>query len=349
MDLSAKITGLKYKPYLCAVLPEFDIAHLEQALSKSAFILDLGNGGKVAASRWVSPKRTRSYPYARVYDTLGFGGKKITIIPVMKDEGKRGDRDFLQWDTVAMMSLLGVYVIIAYYATADRSARYRHKITNQQFHLPYISQKLTALQSYHSDPLHWNLEQLEDIGNIGQTALDCYRQMADNLDVEFHSEKSAERKIETVRESKDAFISHSRDLAEAAQRRETVTTQPKENVAGAKASITITNYLGGNYYLTLDEVEISGSRIHLIEAKHSRRNMLPSPSDIKDALIKMALFTNLSDVESDGVVYDPVPVMKLTGNARFDPNKLNRSQKKFWLLLMEHEAKFNEFDVRVLT
>lgn len=349
MDLSAKITGVEYTPYLCATLPEFDADHLEQALSKSAFILDLGKGNKVAVSRWVSPKRTRSYPYARVYDTLGFGGKRITIIPVIKDEGKPGDRDFLQWDTVALMSLMNVYVIIAYYASAERSRRNRRKITNQRFHLPYINEKLAELHSsYQSDALHWNMKQLADIGDLGQTALDCYREIAKRLDMEFHSEKSAERKIETIRESRDAFKSHSRDLAEAAQRRETVTTQPKENVAGEKGSITITNYLGGNYYLTLDEVEISDSRIYLIEAKHSRRSMLPSPSDIKDALIKMALFTNLSDVESDGAVYDPMPVMKLTGNAGFDPNNLNRSQKKFWPLLTEHEAKSNGFEVRVL-
>ena len=65
-----------------------------------------------AVSWWVSPKRTRSYPYARVYDTLGFSGKKATIIPIIKDEGKDGDRDFLQWDTISLMSLLGVYVIV---------------------------------------------------------------------------------------------------------------------------------------------------------------------------------------------------------------------------------------------
>ena len=42
---------------------------------------------KIAVSRWISPKRTRSYPYERVYDTLAFDGKKVTIIPVVKDEG----------------------------------------------------------------------------------------------------------------------------------------------------------------------------------------------------------------------------------------------------------------------
>ena len=76
---------------------------------KETLCLDVDKENKVAMSWWVSAKRTRSYPYARVYSTLNFSGKKITIIPVVKDEGKQGDRDFLQWDTVSLMSLLGVY------------------------------------------------------------------------------------------------------------------------------------------------------------------------------------------------------------------------------------------------
>ena len=52
-------------------------------------------------SKWVSPKRTRSYPYARVYNTLRCP-KRITVIPIVKDEGKNGDRDFIQWDTVSL-------------------------------------------------------------------------------------------------------------------------------------------------------------------------------------------------------------------------------------------------------
>ena len=110
MDLSAKITGIKYKPFLCAKLKTYAFRDLGNALAKNAvFILDVDKENKVAMGWWVSAKRTRSYPYARVYNTLNFSGKKITIIPVVKDEGKQGDRDFLQWDTVSLMSLLGVY------------------------------------------------------------------------------------------------------------------------------------------------------------------------------------------------------------------------------------------------
>lgn len=75
MDIFAEITGLKYKPFLCRDLNVFDFDELDEAFSTDAtFILEI-NKNRLAVSWWVSPKRTRSYPYARVYDSLGFSGK----------------------------------------------------------------------------------------------------------------------------------------------------------------------------------------------------------------------------------------------------------------------------------
>jgi len=178
MNISAKITGIKYTPLLCKDLESFGVENLDIALAKSAtFILRVDRNNEFAVSWWVSAKRTRSYPYARVYDSLGFSGKKVTIIPVYKDEGREGDRDFLQWDTVSLMSLLGIYVIIAYYKDADQSTRYRQKITKQRFDTDHIRSELKKLLSYQSDALHWNLEQINRIGEIGQKALDAYSQI----------------------------------------------------------------------------------------------------------------------------------------------------------------------------
>ena len=68
---------------------------------------------EIAYSKWVSPKRTRSYPFARIYNTYN-SGKAITIIPVIKDEGKDGDRDRIQYSTISWMNLLNVYIVLAY-------------------------------------------------------------------------------------------------------------------------------------------------------------------------------------------------------------------------------------------
>ncbi len=348
MDLSAKITGIKYTPFLCRKLSSYDFNDLEKALSTSAtFILNINKENNVAISWWVSAKRTRSYPYARVYNSLTFTGKKITIIPVVKDEGKEGDRDFLQWDTISLMSLLGVYVIVGYYVDAERSTHYRHKITNQRFDTPYIKRKVKEILSCQSDALHWNLAHIDKVGQIGEKALESYTKISKKLKVGMHSRQTAEKRIAELLKGKDEFMKLSRMLAEKAQKRERLTVQPKENLSGTKAIITIKNYLGGYYYLTLDEAEIKGDNVFLIEGKHSKNNSLPSLEDIKDGLLKMILFTNLVDVKIDNKKYNSVAVLKLTVENHFDSEELSATQREN-LDLLKKEAQTNGFEVRII-
>lgn len=346
MDLSAKITGIKYKPFLCRKLNTYQINDLQKALSKDAtFVLNV-NKNQIAISWWVSAKRTRSYPYARVYDSLAFSGKKATIIPIMKDEGRRGDRDFLQWDTISLMSLLGIYVIIAYYVDAKRSSRYRHKITEQRFDIPYIKRQIKKLLSYQSDALHWNLDQIEKVGKIGEKALNSYERISKKLKVKMHSRDSAQKRIKELLKGKDEFMKLSRDLAKKAQKRESLTIQPKEKLTGKKAMITIKNYLGGYYYFTVDEVGIKKQNIYLIEGKHTKAANLPALEDIKDGLLKMILFTNLEDVKINKKQYTPVAILKLTTEKGFKVNKLNQSQRNI-LNLLSKEAKINSFKLLI--
>ncbi len=348
MDILAKIKGIKYNPLLCRDLEVFNYKDLEKALASCAsFILNINKENRVAVSWWVSAKRTRSYPYTRVYDTLGFSGKKITIIPVVKDEGKEGDRDFLQWDTISLMSLLGVYVIIAYYSNAERSTRYRHKITNQRFDIDYIREQIKNILSYQSDALHWNLAHVDKVGQIGEKAMEAYAKISKKLKVEMHSKQSAEKRIAELLKGKNDFMKLSRMLAEKAQRRERLTIQPKENLSGTKAIITIQNYLGGYYYFTSDEAEVKGNSVFLIEGKHSKNNFLPSLEDIKDGLLKMILFTNLEDVKVDNKKYNSVAVLKLSVENHFSEKNLSASQKKVLSFLLK-EAKVNHFELRIL-
>jgi hypothetical protein len=347
MDLSAKIRGIKYKPLLCKELDVYEINELEEAINQSAsFILKINKENNVAVSWWVSAKRTRSYPYARVYDTLCFSGKKITIIPIMKDEGIEGDRDFLQWDTVSLMSLLGVYVVIAYYINAEPSKKFKNKITNQKFDIDYLREKINDILSFQSDALHWNISHIDEAGEIGLKALKAYERISEQLKIKMHSFKSAEERIQKIIKSKNDFMNISRNLAEKAQKREQLTKQPKEFLTGNKATLTIQNYLGGLYYLTVDEIEIKNKNIFLIEGKHSKTNSLPSLEDIKDGLLKMILFTNIDKIVLEGKSYNPIAVLKLTVENHFDQKNLSPSQKER-LKILRREAYINNFKLKV--
>jgi hypothetical protein len=345
MDIFTKISSITYKPYLCKLLCEVDRSELEIALSQNAsFILKIDLINKIALSWWVSAKRTRSYPYARVYDTLGFIGKKITIIPVYKDEGKDGDRDFLQWDTISLMSLLGVYVIISYYSKAEKNIDYENKITNQRFDISHIQNEIERLSFYKSDSLHWNIGQIENIGNIAKQALLSYEKISNMTQVVMHSMVSAEKRINKLVESKKAFMHLSRELAKKAQMRESVTIHPKEYLNGSKSVITIKNFLGGKYYFTADDVFIKGRNIYLVEGKHTKNSILPSLEDIKDGLIKMVLFSNLEKAKVNNRDYIVVPILRLTSDLDFSLDALNKSQLNT-LRLLKKESEENHFKV----
>lgn len=344
MNIRATIRKIKYRPLLCAQLPQIAFDDLHSGFQKHAsFILEFGDQNRLAVSRWVSAKRTRSYPYARVYDTLAFTGKKVTIIPIYKDEGFDGDRDYLQWDTISLMSLLGVYVIIGYYSQAARNPRFAHKITNQRFDLDYIGGKIEELRHFQSDALHWNLDQCENVQVVASKALAAYQQISRATGVKMHSERSALERISELSQGAEYFKTISRHHAQVAQTRESVTRQPKELIEpGKKARITMTNYLGGEYYLTADEARTEADRIFLYECKHSRTSPLPSLGDIKDGLIKMALFCNIEDVTVDGKILQSTPVLRLTSDARKDDHFMK--SEKVRLLLEEAEA--NGFQVQ---
>jgi len=348
MGVSAEITGINYTPLLCKKLKEHLYNDFEKALSKeSSFILKIDRNNQFAISWWVSAKRTRSYPYARVYDTLSFSGKKVTIIPIYKDEGKEGDRDFLQWDTVSLMSLLGVNVIISYYISAERSQRYENKITKQRFNIGYIKKEIDRLLGCQSDALHWNLEQIDNAGNIASKAFISYSNISTKLGVEMHSEKTAQRRIDELKKDRNNFMALSRDLAQKAQERESITNQPKEDLSGNKAVINIKNYLGGIYYFTVDEARIENNNILLVEAKHSKSGNLPSLEDIKDGLIKMVLFTNLREVKINNIKYNSQAILKLSTGKGFNLIALNKRQKEIYNLLIK-ESEINNFETEFL-
>jgi len=351
MDIIGRIESISYCPTMCRDLQIYPAESVVNAFESrdASFFLDFNRRGMIAISRWVSSKRTRSYPYARVYNTLSFTGKKVTVIPIMKDEGKDGDRDYLQWDTICLMSLLGVYVIIEYYCHAERSKKYRNKITHQQFDYDHLNLQFNNLLDYHSDALHWNIEQTEPskLELICNKSFEYYDKISADLGVEMHNRDSANRKFLKIYKSRSEFMNQSRFLAQAAQHREVITIQPKESISGKKASITIHNYLGGAYYLTIDECEIDKNNLILVEAKHTKNGKIPSESDIKDALVKMALFTNLSHVTVDKKPYRVVPVIKLTTIGGLKPESFTGSAKQVFEKLLI-EAKANRFEIRTI-
>lgn len=359
MNIIGKITGIKYKVVLSENLKKIDIKSFDINEAPSACVIT-NNKHSFAISKWVSPKRTRSYPFERVFNTLHIS-KKITVIPIVKDEGAKGDRDFIQWDTVSLMSLLDVFVIFAYYTKAEKADQ---KITNQQFDNKYILSKIKEIEQYHSSALHWNLNELNtNLHNIIDKVKSSYTKIEKSTGVKLYDSKGLDNFQTKIGKDVSLFMAFSRGKAEKAQSREFVTLQPKESLSTlSKAKITITNYLGGQYFLTVDEIVITKQKVSLIEGKHSKNAILPSKGDIKDGLLKMILYCNLTEVTVNGIKIKSEAALCLTSSklkgsissnstkkelsSFFTDNNLSTSQ----VLLIETilaEAKQNKFIIKV--
>ncbi|MEI6436982.1 MAG: hypothetical protein WCP32_19325, partial [Bacteroidota bacterium] len=69
MNIIGKITGIKYKVILSDDLKKVDVNKFNINEIPSACLIN-DNKNSLAISKWVSPKRTRSYPFERVFNTL---------------------------------------------------------------------------------------------------------------------------------------------------------------------------------------------------------------------------------------------------------------------------------------
>lgn len=311
-EIVAEIKGIKYKSCFKQNLKEYNYSRFNINTCPASCIVNIEQS-RFALSKWVSPKRTRSYPFERVYNTLSFS-KKITVIPIIKDEGEKGDRDFIQWDTISLMSLLDVYVILAYYDAAEVNPRLEGKITNQLFYNKFVKTKIKEISNYHSSALHWNLDQIKsNISEIVDRTKKAYKKISSKTGVKMHNTRGIDNFKNDLKEDVNNFMNTSRTKAKGAQHRETLTIQPKEVLATlSKAKMTIKNYLGGYYYLTTDEIKIEEDNLYLIEGKHSKNQLFPSISDTKDGLLKMILYCNLSSVFLNEIEYSITPVLSLT-------------------------------------
>ena len=361
-NITGKITGIQYVPLLGEPLPGYDFAQFDVNSAATACVV-LDGTYTFALSKWVSPKRTRSYPYERVYNTLHYS-KKITVIPVVKDEGMEGDRDYIRWDTVSLMSLLDVFVIFAYYDIAEVNQRNKKKITHQQFNSKFVKTKIKEIEQCHSSALHWNLNELKtSFHRILGKAANAYRQIETQTGVQLHSHEGLEKFKDKISRDVADFMQFSRHKSEQAQKRESVTIQPKERLqSSTKATITIRNYLGGAYFLTADEIKLVDKHVILIESKHSKNALLPSIGDIKDGLLKMILFSNLTDVTVNGSTVKSTAMLVLTSphiknkicskdctkncDTFFKYNKFSITQQKLIQTLFE-EANRNNFIVEI--
>lgn len=317
LNFDGFIKDVQYRAFLAEELQPYDYTNFDiNKVNTSGKILF--KNGEFAYSKWVSPKRTRSYPFERIYNTFN-SPMRLTVIPVIKDEGIDGDLDRIQYSTVSWMNLLNIYIVLAYYDRATKNRRplqiVKNKITNQELNNSIVNKQIKNISQYKQSALHWNRSLIEgSFVDIYQMALGSYEQISKQTGVKVHARNTQEQYLATIMRDFENFKNISLRGSKSASIRETQTSHGLEYLSdGLKATFHIRNYLGGIYYLTADEVIQSNGMYIIQESKNSTKGFLPSISDIKDGLFKLILFSNLDSLKLDSKPVEFSSRLKLTG------------------------------------
>ena len=317
MEFQGFIKDVSYQAHLTTDLMAFELSDFDVNTAASFGVISHQNM-RVAYSKWTSPKRTRTYPFARLYNTYN-EQKIVTIIPVMKDEGADGDLDKIQYSTISWMNLLNVYIVLAYYERADknRSAtqKNREKLTNQKLNSKTVQDQIKSIVSYKQSALHWNRTLFENqFADTYEKAIAAYETISAKTKVRVHPRDAKRQYLNTIKRDYQQFRDISLKGSQGAALRESKTTHAQEYLEdGGKSIFLIENYLGGVYHLTADEVLREGRKYVIQESKNSTKNFLPSLSDIKDGLFKLILFANLHTLKTNGRDVKFSTRLKLTG------------------------------------
>lgn len=328
--IKAKIENLNYRAGITmknTKLKEYKFGNFDINEATASGIVEIDSKNKIAYSKWVTPKRTRSYPFARIYDTYSFGGKRITVIPVIKDEGigasrNKSNNDRINFITLSWMNLTNVFVILAWYSGAEKKDEYR--ITGQKFDIAYVNKKIKEISEYQFDAHHWNNKHFtDDFVSVYKKAVSSYEKISKELEVKMHTSEGHNQFLEKIISSDktkinlDKFAVETLGKSKLAAARETSTTHKREFLTenSEKPIFEMQNNLGGNYYLTSDEIFIDekSKKVIIQESKNATDSRLPKEADIKDGLFKILLFSQIKDLKIDDVKYQYSVSLKLTG------------------------------------
>ena len=306
--LTGFIRDATYTPYLNpSDFSEYHISRFDVNQAQAYGLINLGvPGNSLAFSKWVSPKRTRSYPFARIYNTYHLNTKKVTIIPIIKDEGSgTQNNDRINYITFSWMNLLNIYIILAWYEDAERKPNTTDRITNQILNAESVREKLLEVSRYQMTALHWNTTHFEkDFESIYLNAVAGYKKISLKENVGIHSPTKHLQTLEKFKTdghfSLTSFKEATLPRSSEAAHRESLTTHVLESLEeNTKGVFRISNYLGGQYHLTADEVYWEDAQLIVQESKNSSTRKLPSEDDIKDGLFKLILFANMERVTID--------------------------------------------------
>lgn len=297
---------------------EVRLEELEYSPPEESFWRILFKGRLYDAVKFTTPKRTRSFPFARTFELLSSSNKKLAFIPIVKDEG-RVQCDYLGLETVAILNAFGVYVIISYYSDAAAKTNKDGKITitNQKLSFKEIAEEIKRIHERNVSPKEWNREMVTKFPFYLKKAMEAYESIRKKLNYPagvFSSVTQIPKYLQTISEDGfDEYLEMRDGWKKKSQASDLLTIQPKEDVIkslkNVKLDVTFEDNLGLGYpvafHASPDEAMAFNNKIVFIEKKRNE-----SFQNIEEHIFRMIMFERLKfDLSAKvyfmlGVTYD---------------------------------------------
>lgn len=358
--IDGKISNIRYISKWKSKLPTLTLEKAQGSRPKKNVFFYTDSDEQICISVWTSPKRTKTNPLPRVFSTLGHEGIKITIIPVLKEEGESGEQNLLHANTIYWMSSLGVYVIIGYYKEAilgkvgrqasnakegKPSKEGNPKFAEQILDLDMIRRQIHQIIEKTPNIHVWNDRQINHIPLLLEKSIRQYKKLGMSLGVPLKV-KSLEKKEfknnEWKKNIQKMFEDNSNDEI-LAQTRETKTDHKHEDIPedyGGKGKFNIECGKSKMLYLTADAVSVDKQEkiITITEAKNTIKDKFPNADNIRDDLMKLMMFRK-SNFTINGEEYQKKIRCCLKGMGTIDDFRNNFSE-------LIQECKLNEIELR---
>ena len=355
LHFTGLLRDIHYQACLTETLKTFPLAEFDINRAKASGIIQTENT-EIAYSKWVSPKRTQSASFARVYNSYSASNrvsKILTIIPVLKDDGRDGDLDKIHYSTFSWMNLLNTYIVLGYHDHADKNSKPgqvdRQKLTNHRFNNASIRSQIQDIVDYKKSAFHWNTHLLEtQFTDIFRKALDAYWQISDRTGVKIHGYTGMDQYLDSVKADFETFQKGSLKNTEETSDRSPLAHALKYLVSGSRATFCIETDQGGVYPLSPESIFWVSGRYIIQESRNAPKKPLPDLSDIQDGLLKLLPYSTLETLQLNGEAVEFSVRLKLTGCHIISQLMLPASPDAIATFLTDNTDVFNQQDLMVI-
>lgn len=309
------IKNVSYRPQLNENLAIYEFSDFDVNAVLPQGIIELPHE-RLSYSIWDSPIQSKSNPFARIYKTYEPVDRRITIVPVLRDDGMGGKLEHVEYATLSWMNVANVYIIFAYF---DKAIGFKkddqQKLIKQKLNNEIIKSQIEKLMPYHSSAIHWNRSQFGDqFKTIYKKAVRAYEKISENTQVEVYPRKKKLDFINQMRKDCRKYEGISIDGLKSADIKKDRGLHENKYEEGQKSVFYLIDGCGGVYYLTAKDVWRAWDTYVIQETRFARKGFLPSLDHIQDGLFRLVFFGNIDILYRNGHQIKFQPRLSLLGN-----------------------------------